>query len=138
MKNKLAKKIKNDNQEVRAAHNYLIEAYSELNNRAGYTLEEFQQIIIDSVNIMNIDEPEESESKIDIEEKICPDAGKVFRDGEACIGSIVDAELDVLKCTFHNDLSVKIDTDKLSYICLDINNLHTLIDMVVKVEEGVN
>ena len=48
--------------------------------------------------------------------------------------TIVDAELDAIKCKFNYDQCVELDTDGYSYITLSVENLYRLIDLIEKSE----
>tara|TARA_R110000796_G_scaffold74450_3_gene167526 strand:- start:255 stop:512 length:258 start_codon:yes stop_codon:yes gene_type:complete len=61
---------------------------------------------------------------------LSPDHSKLIINGEEITSTIFDEELDPLKCEFHNDNCVYINTDDYSYITLSIDNLYELIDMI--------
>jgi hypothetical protein len=49
--------------------------------------------------------------------------------------TIEDAELDPLECLFQNDESVVINTSKLEYVILDLENLETLKELIIESRE---
>jgi hypothetical protein len=66
---------------------------------------------------------------------ICPDRDRLITNEDDVTAKILDAEDDVLNCTFHYDMAVKIDTKDLSHIYLDMRNLQTLQDLICDAEE---
>ena len=69
----------------------------------------------------------DDEISVDIETAILPMRNKLKKDEEGTLHcEILDMELDPLKCTFENDLCVKIDTSELDYVVLSIDNLKVL------------
>jgi hypothetical protein len=66
----------------------------------------------------------------DLEKFLCPKVGKLIKKKESVTAKILDAELDELDLTFDYSKSVKIDTENLTYITLDYNNLYDLIDLI--------
>ena len=72
---------------------------------------------------------------INIETIICSEANFLQVRGDAIITKIIDAELDILECEFMNDSTVTINTKKLTYINLTIQNLLDLIDLIDESDE---
>lgn len=70
----------------------------------------------------------------DLEKFLCPKVGKLIKKKESVTATILDAELDELNLTFDYSMSVRIDTENLTYITLDYSNLHDLIDLIEKSE----
>ena len=66
-----------------------------------------------------------------------PNNSELTKDDEyGCYNAtIIDAELDPVKCYFNYDMSVQLDTSKLSHVCLDINALERLIELILQTEE---
>jgi hypothetical protein len=70
------------------------------------------------------------------EELLCPNQNKLIVSEMGNVSAnILDAEMDILNCTFHFDMSVEIDTSDLQYICLDIHNLKVLKNLIIEAED---
>lgn len=72
---------------------------------------------------------------INIENKICKKNGKLKKCGNFHTAKIVDAELDIIDCSFVDDYCVKIDTKNYTFITLTTENLETLINLICLSEE---
>jgi hypothetical protein len=73
---------------------------------------------------------------LDLEKKILPDCYELKIDSDGDISStIIDAELDQIKVSFHNDGCVNIDVERLKYIILSERHLMNLIDMIKNADE---
>ena len=68
------------------------------------------------------------------ENLILPNQNKLIISDEDVSAEILDAEMDILNCSFHFDMSVQIDTKDLQYICLDLDNLEILKELIIKSE----
>lgn len=68
------------------------------------------------------------------ENLILPNQNKLIISDENVSAEILDAEMDVLNCSFQFDMSVQIDTKDLQYICLDLDNLEILKELIIKSE----
>ena len=66
---------------------------------------------------------------------ICRNRDRLITNEDNVSAQILDAEDDVLECSFNYDMAVTIDTKDLSYICLDMDNLQTLQDLLCDAEE---
>jgi hypothetical protein len=64
------------------------------------------------------------------EDEISPERDELISTEDGHRAEIIDAELDVLKCSFHGDLTVVIDTKGYSYVNLTVENLETLIRLI--------
>lgn len=60
--------------------------------------------------------------------------GKLIKNGICVTATLFDAELDELELSFDYSQSVNIDTEKLAYISLSIQNLYDMIDLIEKSE----
>lgn len=77
--------------------------------------------------------------EIDIEKALHPQKDVLKLDKEGTLKAIiVDDELDAIKCKFHNDGCVELDTDEYAYISLSVRNLHKLIELIEKAEKKYN
>lgn len=72
--------------------------------------------------------------KVSIEKLLCPDADILQTDGESATAKILDAELDVINCSFNNDMCVQIETEGVSYIILTLENMKTLKKLIVEAD----
>ncbi len=72
---------------------------------------------------------------MNIEKELFPECDELVNDNGTLKAQIIDAEIDPIECTFNNDFCVKLDTSKLSYITLSVQNLETLIELILKAEE---
>ena len=73
---------------------------------------------------------------MNIEKKLFPKSNTLkFKEG-LITGTIVDAELDEIKCMFHKDNGVVLDTEDVDWVSLSIDNLRELIRMVEEVEKN--
>lgn len=77
---------------------------------------------------------------MNIEDELFHSHGKLLinKEDDTLSSVIVDIELDPLDCTFNDGESVEIDTNKLTYIKLSIENLENLIELIEKSEEYFN
>ena len=66
---------------------------------------------------------------------ICPNRDRLITNKDNVTAEILDAEDDVLNCSFLYDMAVRIDTKDLSYISLDLYSLQTLQDLLCDAEE---
>tara|TARA_R110001632_G_scaffold191044_1_gene311716 strand:- start:1657 stop:1890 length:234 start_codon:yes stop_codon:yes gene_type:complete len=62
-------------------------------------------------------------------EEVSPYNGQLIIDDESITANVFDVELDLLKCEFDGDGSIRIKTENLSYIVLDHLILEQLIDL---------
>lgn len=72
---------------------------------------------------------------MDIEKTLLPENGKLIKDNETASAKILDAELDILNCSFNNDLCVEIETEGYGYITLTLENLENLKRLIIEAEE---
>lgn len=63
-------------------------------------------------------------------DELYPNKGKLQVENEVIKSQIIDAELDPIDLVFNNDNCVAIDTSKLSYISLSIENLVELSKLI--------
>ena len=73
----------------------------------------------------------------DFRDEISPNRDKLIIEGYDATATILDAEWDEIKCSFNGDECVTIDTEELSYICLTIENLKKLKDLIIETEKYV-
>jgi hypothetical protein len=74
--------------------------------------------------------------EIDIEKVLYPKKDILVTDKEGTItATIVDAEIDAIKCTFNYDGCVQLDTDEYAFITLSVDNLYKLIQLIEKAEK---
>jgi hypothetical protein len=74
--------------------------------------------------------------ELDVEKALYPKKDKLIVDKKGNItATIVDAEMDGIKCTFNYDRCVQLDTDGYSYITLSVENLWNLIQLIEKSEK---
>ena len=71
---------------------------------------------------------------MNIEKIILPENGKLIIKDKTASVKILDAELDILNCSFHYDECVRIETDKYSYITLTWENLENLMQLIGEAE----
>lgn len=74
-------------------------------------------------------------NEIDIEKALLPKNGMLVIKDKLASAQILDAELDIIDCTFNNDYCVQINTSNLSYITLSIDNLYKLADLIDQAQE---
>ena len=68
-----------------------------------------------------------------IEDKLFPQRNKLYKDNSVSYGTtIVDAELDEIKCKFNYDDCVVLNTDEYGYVTLTKENLLDLIKLIDK------
>ena len=72
--------------------------------------------------------------EFNIEDALCPERDKLIIEGEIITAKIVDAELDVIDCKFHNDGCVHLNTKDYAYLTLTRGNLEMLVGLVDEVE----
>jgi hypothetical protein len=60
---------------------------------------------------------------------------KLIKNGEKATAKIVDAELDILKCSFDNSQTVTIETKGYKYITLTLDNLKVLKKLILDSEK---
>ncbi len=73
---------------------------------------------------------------MNIEKALEPNANKLVIDDDGnATAKILDAELDVVECSFNNDECVEIDTSKFTYLTLTLENLHSLISLIDEAED---
>lgn len=72
---------------------------------------------------------------MDIDIELFPESGKLIIKDDEISAVITDEELDPIKCDFHNDDCVQLDTDKYAYIILSRENLYKLIKLIDKAEK---
>tara|TARA_Y100000385_G_scaffold256660_1_gene283280 strand:+ start:366 stop:629 length:264 start_codon:yes stop_codon:yes gene_type:complete len=67
-----------------------------------------------------------------IEDLLFPNNRKlIINKEEDCLETcIVDIEIDPIDCTFIGDGCIKINTEDLTYIMLDFNNLYDMLDLI--------
>ncbi len=66
---------------------------------------------------------------MDIENKLCPNNGKLILDENGFSAKIVDAELDIVKCEFESNC-VKLDASKYKWLTLSRENLKQLLKLL--------
>lgn len=69
------------------------------------------------------------------EKDILPQSGQLVVDGETITAEILDAEFDVLDCTFDNGGCVNIKTEGYTYIKLSLRNLEYLQELIIDAEK---
>ncbi len=74
----------------------------------------------------------------DLDSLFCTNHNKLQIDEGIAKARILDAELDILNCSFNGDRCVKIDTKKLTYITLTLQNLKELKKLIIKSEKYYN
>lgn len=67
-----------------------------------------------------------------IEDLLFPNNRKlILNKEEDCLETcIVDIEIDPINCTFIGDGCIKINTEDLKYIMLDLNNVYDILDLI--------
>jgi len=67
-----------------------------------------------------------------IEDLLFPNNRKlILNKEEDCLETcIVDIEIDPINCTLIGDGCIKINTEDLTYIMLDFNNLYDMLDLI--------
>lgn len=70
-----------------------------------------------------------------IEKALLPQVNILQTENKSASAKILDAELDVLNCSFNNDLCVEIDTKEYSSITLTVGNLQVLKSLITKAEQ---
>ena len=70
---------------------------------------------------------------MEIEKIILPNEGVLVLDGESVTATILDVELDPVKCLFTGDI-VELKTDGYDWLTLDKPTLYKLIDLIEKNE----
>jgi len=72
----------------------------------------------------------------DIEKVLYPDSNTLKADMDGTLkGTVIDAEMDDIECTFNNDNCVEIDSDKYTYLTLSKSNLQQLLKMIKEAEK---
>lgn len=71
---------------------------------------------------------------MEIEKILNKKNGKLIKNGISVTATLFDAELDELELSFDYSQSVNIDTEKLAYISLSIQNLYDMIALIEKSE----
>lgn len=74
----------------------------------------------------------------DFRDEISPNRDELIIEGYDATATILDAEWDEIQCSFNGDGCVTIDTEELSYICLTIENLKKLKDLIIETEKYFN
>lgn len=72
--------------------------------------------------------------KQDFREEIAPNRDELIVNGENLSATILDAELDPIKCSFDGDGCVRLDTEELSFIYLTPENLESLQNLIFEAE----
>ena len=72
--------------------------------------------------------------KQDFREEIAPNRDKLIVNGKNLNATILDAELDPIRCSFNGDGCVRLDTSELSFIYLTLENLEILQDLIFEAE----
>lgn len=67
---------------------------------------------------------------MEIEKILNKKNGKLIKNGISVTATLFDAELDELELSFDYSQSVTIDTEKLAYISLSIQNLYDMIALI--------
>jgi len=67
---------------------------------------------------------------MNIDKILSPKEGVLQINSGRATAEILDAELDVLQCSFNNDLCVKIDAKDYKYIVLTQSNLMKLLNLI--------
>jgi hypothetical protein len=75
------------------------------------------------------------EEFIDLEKLLLPNCNVLKVEDECVTAQILDAELDVLDCSFGNDECVTIKTEGLTYITLTRQNLRVLKKLIKQSEK---
>jgi hypothetical protein len=70
-----------------------------------------------------------------IEKMFLPSSGELRYKEGIFSSKILDAEIDVLSCTFNNDECVEINTKNYTYITLSLDNLYNLIDLIKETKD---
>jgi|TARA_R110000822_G_scaffold80191_2_gene191231 hypothetical protein len=69
-----------------------------------------------------------------VEDFMFPGHGVILVEGEKVTATIIDAELDPVKCTFNGDECVQLDTSGYTHLTLTWDNLKELIKLTSKAE----
>ncbi len=72
---------------------------------------------------------------MDFNKEILPNENELITENETASVKIMDAELDILACSFNNDSCVQINTEDYTYITLTLDNLETLKGLIYEAEE---
>lgn len=80
-----------------------------------------------------------SESIMDkVTKLLCPQENVLIIKNEEVTAELLDAELDIFKCSFHNDMSVHIDTNEYTYLVLTLENIKNLKRLIIEAEKYFN
>lgn len=71
---------------------------------------------------------------MDVAKKLFPESGKLVKLNEGYSATIVDAELDPIKCNFLYDECVMVEIEGYEYISLTKQNLKDLLRMIEESE----
>ncbi len=77
-------------------------------------------------------------TEINFEKELFSTASKLELKDETLTANIVDAELDILNCSFNDDDCVSINTKNLPYIELTLDNLKILRKLIVEARNKYN
>jgi len=73
-----------------------------------------------------------------IDNVFCLERNKIIIEGENVTAKIVDEELDVIDCTFHNDGCVHLETKDYAYLTLSRSNLEMLLGLIDDAENEID
>ena len=79
-----------------------------------------------------------SNKKVNIDKIFCNESEQLIIKHGNAYATILDEEIDELKCTFNNDMCVTIDTSEMSYIVLSLKNLGVLQDLILDADDFYN
>jgi hypothetical protein len=74
----------------------------------------------------------------DFDDEICEDRNELIVKGDEHTATILDAETDLIKCSFNGSNDVQLDTSKYKYITLTYENLHVLLGLIDESECIIN
>lgn len=76
---------------------------------------------------------------MNIEDFLNPEGNKLITDSNYNVKAyLLDAELDMIRCDFFDTKTVRIDTNDLHYIDLTLDNLGTLIRLIIEADDFYN
>ncbi len=73
-----------------------------------------------------------------IEDVFCPERNEIIIEGENVTAKIIDAELDVIDCTFNYDGCVQLHTKDYSFVTLSRSNLEMLLGLIDDAENEID
>ena len=71
---------------------------------------------------------------MDIEKILLPNGNEFIIKGDSLTAQLLDAELDVFEVSFHYIMCVEINTTKINYLTLTLDNLEMLQELTIEAE----